>query len=447
MYIVLLLILFFLLSFCLVIYNREILAPPVIVLLMFVFTGIIGLIRWLDWELYNYSPESVLLLLTGILSFVLSSGYALEIYGGGSVHTSSGFIKRNRIDITGLSLFLFLIIGVCANASYYIAIRRIVRSLGFNTDSLSAIINHFRNISSAAYFDDMYSLPTIVKILYWSITSIGMFTLFVFIHNIIFRVFKKKDIFLLIVSVLWLTTMLLNSHRSYLLTALAEGIYLLFFFLNMYYGWRPSVSEKILQIGIRLFFALIIGFIALAVLLGRYKSLSDMNLVDYMTVYMSSGIRNFDLFIKKPPEQIRFGSETFASLCRTLNNRLHLGYNIAKPELEFRYIGSLKISNIYTAFRRYYSDFGLPGIIIIPSILGYWFTATYEKIKRRSKFGEIDFNLLLYIYFCKELFQLCLEETVLTYEVSLNGLFKVLLLYFLYVYYIKRKVKIVIRRC
>ena len=109
--------------------------------------------------------------------------------------------------------------------------------------------------------------------------------------------------------------------------------------------------------------------------------------------------------MKEPHKQPGFGLETFTSLFRTLNNRLNLGYDVARPELEFRYINGLKISNVYTAFRRYYSDFSTMGIIVIPLMLGYFFSALYEKIKIKSKAGIIDFRLILFLYFCKSLFR------------------------------------------
>lgn len=444
MYIVLLFILIVLLLFSVLIFNKEILAPSVVMLLMFILAGMVGLIRWNDWELYNYSFLSTMLLLIGIFCFTISSSIVQDIYITRKGRLKCPPVRRNRIEINGIVIFLFILIGILTNILYYITIKKIVEKLGFSVTSLSVIINHFRNIVDSDFFEGKYTVSIIVKLIGWTITSIGIFSLFIFFHNLSFRVFKKRDYYLLVVAILWLTAMLLNSHRSYVLTALGESIYLLFFFENMYYGWKPSVSRKILNIGIKLFIFLIIIFIGMALLLGRFKSFSDMNIKDYTTVYISSGIRNFDLFIKEPINQREFGYETFASLYRSINNRFNLGYSV-RTDLEFRYIGNLKISNVYTAFRRYYSDFGIFGIIIIPSILGAIFTSTYEKIKYRSKHGILDFNILLFLYFCKGLFQMCIEETILDFEISLNGLYKILVLYFLYFFLIKNKYKIKIK--
>ena len=444
MYIVLIALLFSIFVISLLAFNRELLAPAVVTILMFLFTALIGILRWSDWEISSYSGDAAVLLIIGLVSFFVGSIIPRARYNVDFLKAACKPIRRDRIEISSFIIFIFIVIGIFANIPYFLIMRRIVEELGFSLTSVAVIINHFRNITTNAYFEDMYAVPSYARIFYWTLTSIGIFTLFVFLHNLTFRCYKRKDLFLLTVTFLWIFLMLLNSHRSYILTAFAIGIYSVYFFMNMYYGWNYKVNRKIFKIGVRLFVFVIAGFIVLAVALGRYESIKSMNLIDYTTVYTSSGIRNFDLFLKEPHKQPGFGLETFTSLFRTLNNRLNLGYDVARPELEFRYINGLKISNVYTAFRRYYSDFSTMGIIVISLMLGYFFSALYEKIKIKSKAGIIDFRLILFLYFCKSLFQMCIEETFLLTEISLNGLYKIIVLYFLYFFLIKKKIRVVI---
>lgn len=445
MYIVLLILLTILFILTTIDFNKEILAPAVVVVLMFLFTAAAGLVRWKDWELWNYSIEAVGLLMVGLISFLVGAIFPRVQYRSSLTSKVCEPIRRERIEISRFLVFIFIAVGVFANISYYFIMKQIVGGLGFSLAGISEIINHFRNITSSTYFEGMYSVPGYAKLIYWTLTSIGIFTLIVFLHNLSFRLYKKRDLKLLIVTLLWIILMLLNSHRSYILTALAVGIYSLYFFLNTYLGWNDSVNRKILSIGIRLFILVIVLFVLLAVALGRYESVKSMNITDYITVYMSSGIRNFDLFIKEPIKRQGFGLETFTSLFRTINNRLNLGYTALRPELEFRYINGLKISNVYTAFRRYYSDFGFAGISIIPLTMGYFFSLLYEKIKLNSKRGMVDFNLFLFLYLSKSLFQMCIEETFLLTEVSLNGLYKIFVLYLLYIFIVKKKIRIKFR--
>lgn len=441
MYIILLVLLILMLVITLIMMDKEILAPPVVVLLMFVLATTIGLLRWYDWELYKYDIVSVLLLVTGLLAFVCSSALVRLVFNKYVSKKRINNLEYRRIEIDNIILSVFILIGIISNISYYCSIKQIVFKLGFSVTDISTIINHFRNIVDSEVFAGQNSLPTITKALGWTITSIGMFTLFVFFHNATLKIMKKRDWWLLVPTVLWISAMLLNSHRSYILTALAECIYLVYFFLNMRYKWKSIINYKILSIGIELFIVLLALFLVLAVAIGRYDSMSEINIVDYLTVYISSGIRNFDIFVQEPLDSAIFGSETFASLFKSLNYRLDLGFS-TQTHLEFRYIGDLKISNIYTAFRRYYADFGIVGLIVIPTILGGVFSYLYENIKCKGMKGIIDFNIIFFIYICKELFQMCIEETVLNFEVSMNGIFKIFVLYILYWFIVKKRIRI-----
>ena len=442
MYILLIFLLIILLIISILEFDGEILAPPVAMLLMFIFAALLGLIKWNDWRLYEYSGVSVFLLLSGIVFFTLSSFFVRTVVFGGIKYKGKSIpVYSPRIELGSIPLFCFLILGLATNIVLYLTMKRIVGHLGFSTNSISAIINHFRNITTLEVFAGQYDVPSYVKMLIWITTSIGIFCLFVFFHSVVFKVFRKRDILLILVALLWLTAMLLNSHRSYVLTALGISIYLIFFFLNMHYGWQPFVNRKILKLGLRLFILLLIGFIGLAVLLGRFKSIQDINISNYLANYISSGVRNFDFFINDPPETKSYGFETFASLFRSINNQFGLGHFVP-TELEFTYINGNVITNIYTAFRRYYSDFGYWGLIIISSFMGGAFTYLYEGIKKRGREGIFDFRLLVFLYFCKGIFQMCIEETILDFEISLNGLFKIIVLYLLYYVFIKKKVRV-----
>lgn len=124
--------------------------------------------------------------------------------------------------------------------------------------------------------------------------------------------------------------------------------------------------------GSRIFGVFLISFIILAIVLGKRNSFAELNVKEYLTKYISVGIRNFDLFLKNPVRSDFFGQETFPGFHRILYNYLNIGNLYATP-LDGIQFNGFSMGNIYTAFRRYYADFGLFGMLFISYLLGYFF--------------------------------------------------------------------------
>lgn len=213
----------------------------------------------------------------------------------------------------------------------------------------------------------------------------------------------------------------------------------------MYYGWNDTVNNKIIKWGSRIFGVFLISFIILAIVLGKRNSFAELNVKEYLTKYISVGIRNFDLFLKNPVRSDFFGQETFPGFHRILYNYLNIGNLYATP-LEGIQFNGFSMGNIYTAFRRYYADFGLFGMLFISYLLGYFFSLAYEKIKKKSYKDQTGFGLLLFAYLSKEIFYWPIENQLLISELSVGGIFKIIILYILYLLAVKKKVKIIIRR-
>lgn len=412
------------------IFNKQVICPPVLVLLMFLLTSVLGLLRYNDWKLSEYGFYSVFLLLIALLFFVIGSIIGANAFKNPVITVETKPIRHDRLDLPILiTLFLLALMGLTF-LLFYKSINNIVSRLAFQHGSISETINSFRIIST--HYQDRYIFPTYLKLLNYFCTACGTIGLFIIVHNVAFRRGKKKDLLYTGIVILWISILLLLSNRSGILSALSEGIVFLYFFWNMYYGWNTKINRKIVKWGTRVFILFLIVFVGLAVGLGRVSTVSDMDLLDYTTVYISSGIRNFDLFIKDPVAKHSFGIETFPSIYRTLNYRFGIGKANTNAWLEFRYINGLKTSNIYTCFRRYYSDFGLSGILILPFLMGFWFTMSYNKIKIYCFYDVISFRMLLFAYLSRALFYMPIDDTLFEFEFSINGIFKIFIIYILY---------------
>ena len=150
MYIVLIALLFSIFVISLLAFNRELLAPAVVTILMFLFTALIGILRWSDWEISSYSGDAAVLLIIGLVSFFVGSIIPRARYNVDFLKAACKPIRRDRIEISSFIIFIFIVIGIFANISYFLIMRRIVEELGFSLTSVAVIINHFRNITTNA---------------------------------------------------------------------------------------------------------------------------------------------------------------------------------------------------------------------------------------------------------------------------------------------------------
>lgn len=443
MYVLFLIILLSIFLFNLVVYKFEILSPPVLLSFMFFFCAFVGIIRYDDWRLNEYYGFTVLVIVSGILAFCLGG------YFGSACRLN--YLKKNepirhdRIELDRLCKVVFIIIGISGNVIFFYYVRKMVLNLGYAHNGISQMLYSYYIIKIKLQNVGDNNIPYFSNILNRFVTVNSVLCLYIFLHNICFRKYEKKDLWLLLIILFWPVQSIIKSGRGDILILLAESIYLMYFFWNMYYGWNDTVNNKIIKWGSRIFGVFLILFIILAIVLGKRNSFAELNIKEYLTKYISVGIRNFDLFLKNPVRSDFFGQETFPGFHRILYNYLNIGNLYATP-LEAIQFNGFSMGNIYTAFRRYYADFGLFGMLFISYLLGYFFSLAYEKIKMKSYKDQTGFRLLLFAYLSKEIFYWPIENQLLISELSIGGIFKIIMLYILYLLAVKKKVRIIIRR-
>lgn len=438
MYIFLILLLLVITLINLTKYKFEVLHPCVLLSLMFTFCAVIGAIRYFDWELDSYSGTAVALIVIGVMCFSIGGACAPMMVA--KLSTRSMPIRHKRIDVSWAYIVIAVIIGIIGNYLLYRYIIGLVGSLGYSKGTLPSVLYGYYRARVKLENLGERGMPGITNILNRVVAANSAFALYIFVHNISFKVFHKRDWCFLLIVMFWPIQAILKSGRGDMLVLLAETVYLLYFFWNMYYGWDGSVNRKIIFWGSRCLVFFLFVFVLLAVGTGRRSSFAELNVRDYLTKYISVGIRNFDLYIQNPVRSDFPGKETFPAIGRILYNYFGIG-ELYSSALEFRTIGQWSIGNIYTGFRRYYADFGLLGLILISGLLGYTFTFFYLENKVKCYKDKSGFGLLLFAYFSKEIFYLPIEEHMLISEWSLNGVFKVILMCLFYYLLIKKRLR------
>lgn len=422
-------------------FNRELLCPPVILTAVFLICACFGLIRYNDWNIADYSAKSVGLILLGIGSFTFfsyvayySSNHINHFPNGGTMCS-----EVKRIEISNCILLAMIVAGLLADILFFQFMKGVTAEMRGTESSFHSLVgtySEYKSSSDAIYvrgmaraFSEISSLDAVI-------------CLYIFLYNFIFRHFRKKDCLLLTVVVLWIVFCLLNSNRNKIMELFAEAFYLIYFFWNIHYGWNRSINRRIVKWGISAFVILISLFLVLATVVKLRSTWGGAShVINYLTEYVGGGIRSFDLFVQDYTRSTLPGKETFFAIHRFLYNRFGIGESYALS-LEFRSINGLLIGNIYTGLRRYYADFGITGVIVLPGIMGFFFSKLFKRIKYQCKTGNTGFSLLLFSYLCPALFFFPIEEQFFRNYISAIEIVKIVLIYFIYKIIIEKRCRI-----
>lgn len=443
MYIILILILIMIFGIALLMFNYEIMAPPVALTAMFLLCLLVGLTRYMDWNLSSYSAMAVLLVIAGIVSYIIGGYCAYHaFYKKHRVHRTSILpCSQDRIRVNIIFLLIAIAIGVIELVLFYSFIYSTVLLNGYSHTGITELLLSYRTLSVSSALIDM---PRYLSVLKYIVEINAIISFFILIHNFCFSTFKKRDIIYLVIILFWIGNSILTSSRGDFLTILAMGIYLIYFFVNMKRGFLINVEYKIVKIGIELLVIFLAAFIGLAIFMGRRTSFTFDSLVDYLTIYISGGLRAFDLYVQDGVN-IRSGivgnDETFHYIS-IIASRL-FGYDNLKPiHLEFRSINNQNIGNIYTAFRRYYSDFGILGMVILSSISGFLMTGLYSKSRYEASLNIIKPTILIFAWLSRSILYMPIDDYLYLFVFTLNGLFKIVVLCLLFDFIIRKKVNV-----
>lgn len=437
MYILFLVFLLLILIFIAPIFKFEVLCPPIVCILVFILCTTLGLLRYYDWSIEAYSAKAVFYLLTAISFFITGAGGALILKGEKRQAQGAEIYNYNRVDLPYCVMAILIFIGIVNNAGFLMHIKKTLRLYGKVSTGFSNLLYQYYLLK----VNQNVSISAIWKYMNMFVYASTILSIFIVTYNLCIKKFKMRDICLFFVVALNICHSFLDSSRGEMMLLLAEALYLFYFFWGMFYRWKKEVNRKIIKWGGIALILMIAAFSFLTIGLGRYQSFSDLDIVKYLTVYTSGGIRNFDLFVKDPKFSNQFGKETFYSINRFLANRFGIGELYNSP-LDFRSINGMNTGNIYTSFRRYYADFGIIGLSCLPFLLGYLFTRGYYIIRTNTMNGNIGFGILVFCAFSPQLFFMPIEDRLFLMDFSVNGLIKIALLYFLYCILIEKKLAI-----
>lgn len=387
------LILFFI---ALVAYEGEILSPPTIICAMFlpaILATIYNKDRWgvvLHWNTYC--------VITGGLSlFVMISIAARYIYkkmlkkvGNTSLKGESSYLKIENWKVNVLFVYVNIISIV-----YLYYVRKNVGIYYGNNLGWTETMSRFRYLSS--YGNGNVNIPGIINQGYQFVTFIGIFVVYILLHNYIVCGIIQRN--LLVLVIFSAVGSLLDSGRLNIIIYVVVVITLYDAFRERYKGKGVKVSFKFLSRAMTGFIVFCGVFVLLKKVAGR---MDDRDPFYYITYYLGQSIRNLDIYLQKSWSKPKlWGKETFYGwnhLLYLMTGKDKYNYIVHK---EFLYYKGISTGNVYTMFRAFIHDFGYGGLIILTSLFAFIISVWYLRIKFRGKtrrYDACDRSLIYYSY-------------------------------------------------
>lgn len=383
----------FLLSYAF--FDRDILAPPTVVSLGFLFATLCCFYNEKKWML-DFSGTTTWTIVIGIACFIgggIIAVFLINIFRGGKLGFTHNMSEVHPIEISVFKTWIVVLFELFTLVLLFIELRRLTGSVVW-----FQIVSTFR--AQTAHVNPEEYTMRLSGICRRSIDLSFAFALIYayIIGNNIAAKFKQP-----IINwgpiVLSCILSFMQGYRSDMLRLWIAILVVSFTLNRRKVGWKSSrETKKMVRMMALSVLGIAIVFVALRGTVGRSET--DWDPIYYLAFYAGSPIAAFDMFLKNPlaPSDI-WGKETFYNL----NQSIGAWFN--KPELRYIFYKEFRrspsgiwIGNVYTALRPAYYDFGFAGMIIVMLGMGFFFTFFYLKVRDRRGSNPIDLRLLIYSY-------------------------------------------------
>lgn len=268
--------------------------------------------------------------------------------------------------------------------------------------------NQVRYQAIGLFLPGYHNLLNILAVAY------GYLTTYIVVNN--FIVCKKISFFQIITIFLLMLNMYLGGSRSTIFR-LITFIAVLYYVLTLRKGNNFKINRRIQGKLIFWGFIVLILFIATLEIFGRSTTT---NLFHYLFIYTGAPLYNLDVFIqthKLPINQLYFGQQTFFGAYNFILPRIGLPrYFLDLPFV--RYSLEYGLGNVYTTFYQFLYDFGYSGIVPLISIIAWYYTGTYTKVRETIPESAVDYRLLIFAFLFNDLIMLFFSNRF--YESVLN---------------------------
>lgn len=415
--------------------NNDLVFPTNIVMVMYMLSLTFFISEMRNWD-GDISSQTLFLFIVGLTTYLITSIIVFKVFSRISIfkrerqynftELSDAELKEGVPNVDGLLTLAIDIYLVFALLKYYLDVRSASMRVGVSS-SFSGMIGNYRNAGAYGEGKVDVSLSTLSTYNFMLMTALG----YVYMALVVqYLVLKKKT------SLQWKVLNSIPITVYALATILTGGrnplIQFIVAFAVMYYLKHVQIYGKVkfdFKKILRLFFIGVFalwGFSEFRTVVGRSDTKSTW---DYLAMYIGASIKLFDKFVTDPVRISHqyIGQETFPYLWISFFGKTITNWS----NLEFRNSSSgINLGNVYTAFRRYYSDFGVGGLITLTALESFFYSLFYVKVSdKRKPSKEIDFATLLYSFFAVGPVYYSVDDRLFPYYVAKDRLYIIILMF------------------
>lgn len=440
--IVTLVIMIFFLFMAYIVNNKDIVAPSVIIFAGFIISLCFNIINYIKWEV-SYSLHFIFVLILGFSATIIGDVLGSKV--GKNVVLKASKKKTFDLDLgeklaidiplgVNLLVIVFMVLIAFLYCKDAIRIASLYGNLQYQT-TLQAIRNATYFVGSTVDLENGTS--TVLAQATLASKAIGYIYIYFYFFNRIFSGKKKlKGNWLnLFPPIIYLVESVFSTSRSQILYFFI-GAFLMYYLLWFcrYGKIREDKKIKFIKYGITIIVVFCIIFYLLGYLTRKSEALS---FFDNISVYVGGSLVSFNNWL----ENFKFcnkyvGIESFVGI-RKILYRLNLVDYWSVRHLEFTSFGFF-CSNVYTAFRRYLSDFGYFGIFVFQMLSTVIFSTMYNKIKKSKKPGGL---IVVYGYIGYAEAMAAIDELLFSAVFEISNIYVFVYGYILYRFIVKRYIK------
>lgn len=353
--------------------------------------------RWVEKWSINLCLDTFSVLAGGISLFVFSSilfrkvflKYKIKLKTVNSQLSASENAEILSVPRWKLILFLLLQVLTLMVCIYFLLVK-------VGGGLISAIYAIDR--SSKVNEDGGVSFPFVIKQLrYLSFASSFVWS-YIFAIGRFYKV-KTHYVLLFMNILLSIVIYLLGGARQGIIQLLV-GIGVIFYFVWGYKNkWKKRIAIKRIAQVIVIVFVFALLFPSFGSLLGRNLKVDPSS---YIAVYVSSGIKNLDTFIREG----RFGigasfssTQTFSQLAIKLAGHFGLPERTVFFDQQYRYVNGNWLGNIYTTFWAFLYDGGVTALVFYTLLMSFILQWVYAAlVKDIHLVSRLSVPMLLYSY-------------------------------------------------
>lgn len=376
-------------------FKKNILNPSVILCSVFLVSLFFSILNAKKWGV-TFHLNTTLIILGTIIVFILGNSivYLLPKKNKKIVNL------EEKILINTPSFKLLILINIIFLILLYKYFQEIYKLslIGGNPGGYNLMLFYARNAKLNFYNEGRFLTFGV----YFG-KSVSYICFFIFSYLTIFEKFKIKNLFLLFPTIIYCGFIILSTGRTEFIYLLVYMLVVFFILYQQKYKFNQKITKKIIVYGILSLLIFFVIFSLAGLLTGKTQTRS---IFEMISIYAGTSIPSLDIYLNSPKvSNTYFGENTFFGIYNVLRK---FGYKIQLLYVpyEFVYFGGI-MTNIYTAIRRYYEDFGIEGLFLITFLLGlfygiFFYYASYKK----NNF----FILILYANFCFPIFEFPIEE-------------------------------------